>query len=171
MSLNLVLKGKVWKVGDNIDTDVIIPARYLVTFDPDELGQHCLEPLDKTLASRISAGDILVAGENFGCGSSREHAPLALKGCGISCIMAVSFARIFFRNSINVGLPIIEHAELAQEVQAGEILQVDMARGLVENLTQKKSYQIEPYPPFLVKIIQAGGLINYVQKELGKVGK
>jgi 3-isopropylmalate dehydratase small subunit len=171
MSLNLTLRGKVWKVGDNIDTDVIIPARYLVTFDPTELGQHCLESLDRTLASRISPGDILVARENFGCGSSREHAPLALKGCGISCVIAVSFARIFFRNSINVGLPIIEHPELAREVQAGEVLQVDMAQGIAENLTQKKSYQIEPYPPFLVKIIQTGGLINYVKEELGRVGK
>ncbi len=171
MRLELVLKGKVWKVGDNIDTDVIIPARYLTTFDPDELGPHCLEPLDKTLANRISPGDILVAGENFGCGSSREHAPIALKGCGISCVIAVSFARIFFRNSINLGLPIIEQPELAREVQAGNVLQVDMGQGTVENLTQKKSYQIEPYPPFLVKIIQAGGLINYVQKELGKVEK
>lgn len=161
------LKGKVWKFGDDINTDLIIPARYLVTTDPVELGKHCLEGIKEGFPQKVEGGDIIVAGKNFGSGSSREHAPLAIKGAGISCVIAVSFARIFFRNAINIGLPIIELKE-ADKINDGDELEIDFKMGKVRNLTQDKVYQFQAYPDFLQGIIKAGGWIRWImQKELG----
>jgi 3-isopropylmalate/(R)-2-methylmalate dehydratase small subunit len=161
------LEGKVWKYGDNIDTDVIIPARYLVTTDPKTLAAHCMEDIDQAFASQVEPGDIIVGGRNFGCGSSREHAPIAIKGAGVSCIIAESFARIFFRNAINIGLPILESAEAAADAQKGDRLSVDLAAGTITNHRTGKTYQASPYPPFVLGIINAGGLVPYTRRELG----
>lgn len=161
------LEGKVWKYGDNIDTDVIIPARYLVTTDPKALAAHCMEDVDEAFASQVEPGDIIVGGRNFGCGSSREHAPIAIKGAGVSCIIAESFARIFFRNAINIGLPILESAEAAADAQKGDRLSVDLAAGTITNHRTGKTYQASPYPPFVLGIINAGGLVPYTRRELG----
>lgn len=158
------IEGRVWKFGDNIDTDVIIPARYLVSTDPQELGSHLMEPLDPDFSKKIEKGDIIVAGRNFGSGSSREHAPLAIKGAGISAVIAVSFARIFFRNAINTGLPIIESEEIANETQQGDRLKIDFKNGTVQNLTSRKEYRIAPFPEFIQKIIESGGLIEYARR-------
>jgi 3-isopropylmalate/(R)-2-methylmalate dehydratase small subunit len=160
----MILTGKVWRYGDNVDTDVIIPARYLNTSDPKELAIHCMEDIDPGFAGRVEQGDILAAGRNFGCGSSREHAPVALRASGISCVIAASFARIFYRNAINIGLPLIELAE-ADEIQAGDSVSVDVASGKVTNLTSGKTYQAEPLPEFIQEIARAGGLINFVKGE------
>ncbi len=165
--MNFVFKGRALKVGDNIDTDVIIPARYLVTFDPKELGEHCLEGISPEFPRRIEKGNILVAGENFGCGSSREHAPLAIKGAGISCVVAKSFARIFFRNSINVALPILEAPEAVEEIKQGDEVEVNLEEGLVRNLSTGKTYRTKPFPPFVKEIMEAGGLINFVKRRIG----
>ncbi|NLB82814.1 MAG: 3-isopropylmalate dehydratase small subunit, partial [Synergistaceae bacterium] len=146
-------EGKVWKFGDHIDTDVIIPARYLVSSDEKELGKHCMEDIDKDFVSKVSPGDIIVGGENFGCGSSREHAPLAIKGAGCSCVIAASFARIFFRNSINVGLPIFECPEGAASFETGDVGRVDPAAGTIENVTKGLTFTIVPFSPFLQKLI------------------
>lgn len=154
---------KVIKYGDNVDTDVIIPARYLNTTDKKELASHCMEDLDKDFHQKIKAGDIMVAGKNFGCGSSREHAPIVIKESGISLIVAESFARIFYRNAINIGLPIIESAQAAQEIQNGDVLSVDFSKGLIQNQTQNKSYQVAPFPEFIQKIISTGGLVELVK--------
>jgi len=161
------LEGKVWKYGDNIDTDVIIPARYLVTTDPKALAAHCMEDVDEAFASQVEPGDIIVGGRNFGCGSSREHAPIAIKGAGVSCIIAESFARIFFRNAINIGLPILESAEAAADAQKGDRLSVDLVAGTITNHRTGKTYQASPYPPFVLGIINAGGLVPYTRRELG----
>jgi 3-isopropylmalate/(R)-2-methylmalate dehydratase small subunit len=161
------LEGKVWKYGDNIDTDVIIPARYLVTTDPQALAAHCMEDLDETFASNVQPGDIMVGGSNFGCGSSREHAPISIKGAGIACIVAESFARIFFRNAINIGLPILESVDAARDAQPGDILSVDLIAGTIHNARTGKTYQANPYPPFVLGIIQAGGLVNYTRETRG----
>lgn len=161
------LEGKVWKYGDNIDTDVIIPARYLVTTDPKTLAAHCMEDIDQAFASQVEPGDIIVGGRNFGCVSSREHAPIAIKGAGVSCIIAESFARIFFRNAINIGLPILESAEAAADAQKGDRLSVDLAAGTITNHRTGKTYQASPYPPFVLGIINAGGLVPYTRRELG----
>jgi 3-isopropylmalate/(R)-2-methylmalate dehydratase small subunit len=161
------LEGKVWKYGDNIDTDVIIPARYLVTTDPKTLAAHCMEDIDQAFASQVEPGDIIVGGRNFGCGSSREHAPIAIKGAGVSCIIAESFARIFFRNAINIGLPILESAEAAADAQRGDRLSVDLVAGTITNHRTGKTYQASPYPPFVLGIINAGGLVPYTRRELG----
>ena len=161
------LEGKVWKYGDNIDTDVIIPARYLVTTDPKTLAAHCMEDIDQAFASQVEPGDIIVGGRNFGCGSSREHAPIAIKGAGVSCIIAESFARIFFRNAINIGLPILESAEAAADAQKGDRLSVDLVAGTITNHRTGKTYQASPYPPFVLGIINAGGLVPYTRRELG----
>jgi 3-isopropylmalate/(R)-2-methylmalate dehydratase small subunit len=159
------IKGKVHKLGDDINTDDIIPARYLVTTDASELARHCLESKTKNFAKRVKKGDIIVAGKNFGCGSSREHAPLAIKGCGISCIIAPSFARIFFRNCINMGLPIMESKEVTAEARQNDILRLDLRKGEIKNITRKRTYQVQPFPKFLQKIISSGGLLKYVRKK------
>jgi 3-isopropylmalate/(R)-2-methylmalate dehydratase small subunit len=162
------LHGRAHVYGDNVDTDVIIPARYLTTSNPDELAAHCMEDLDPSFLTKTSAGDIIVAGENFGCGSSREHAPVAIKAAGISAVIAKSFARIFFRNSINIGLPALESPEAAADIRDGDELSVDLAAGQIENLTQGKTYQAEPFPEFLQQIIAAGGLVPYTQRRLAR---
>jgi 3-isopropylmalate/(R)-2-methylmalate dehydratase small subunit len=157
-------RGQVWKYGDNVDTDAIIPARYLNVSTPEELARHCMEDVDATFAGAVQAGDVVVAGENFGCGSSREHAPLALKGAGVSCVVARSFARIFYRNAINVGLPILECPGAAEEAESGQQLEVDLKAGQVRNLSSGQVYQAAPYPPFMMALIEAGGLIPYTRR-------
>lgn len=151
---------KVYKYGDNVDTDVIIPARYLNAPDEKSLASHCMEDIDASFASTVEKGDIIVAGSNFGCGSSREHAPLAIKACGVKCVIAPSFARIFYRNSINIGLPIMESAEAAAAIQAGDTVSVDFASGVITDETQGKTWQAAPFPEFVNRIIDAGGLLN-----------
>lgn len=163
-----IFKGKAWRFGDDIDTDAIIPARYLNTSDPKELAAHCMEDADPDFASRVSAGDMIVGGKNFGCGSSREHAPIAIKATGVSCVIAPSFARIFYRNSFNMGLPIFESAQASAQTASGDELEVDPATGVIRNLTKGKEFRAEPFPPFMVKLIEAGGLIPFVLKEAGK---
>ena len=158
-------QGKTIKYGDNINTDEIIPARYLNTSDPKELAQHCMEDLDDKFLEKINAGDILVGGKNFGCGSSREHAPIAIRSAGISCIMAKSFARIFYRNSFNIGLPIVECPGAVDECQSGDELQIDTDSGQIKNLTRNKTYQAVAYPEFMCTLIASGGLMNYVAKK------
>ena len=161
-------KGTVFRYGRDIDTDVIIPARYLNTSDPAELAKHCLEDLDTTFTSRVKPGDIIVADENFGCGSSREHAPVAIKAAGVSCVIAKSFARIFYRNSINMGLPILECPEASDRIRAGDEVAVDFDTGLIENLTRGERYQAEPFPPFIKEIINHNGLMNALAAGKGK---
>lgn len=160
----MIIEGRVWRYGDNIDTDVIIPARYLNTSDPQELAAHCMEDIDPAFIGKVQAGDIMVAGRNFGCGSSREHAPVAIRAAGISCMVAQSYARIFYRNAINIGLPLLELPTTA-EIKNGDRLRIDVSAGTVENLTSGKTYQAEPLPEFIQKIAQAGGLINFVKEE------
>ncbi|MDD3382582.1 MAG: 3-isopropylmalate dehydratase small subunit [Bacilli bacterium] len=163
------VEGKVIKYGNNVDTDVIIPARYLNTIDKKELASHCMEDLDKDFLNKISKGDIMVAGKNFGCGSSREHAPIAIKESGISLIIAESFARIFYRNSINIGLPIIESVEAAQDIKNGDELVVDFDKGIVKNVTKNKEYKVPAFPVFVQKIITNNGLVEMVKSgELNK---
>jgi len=157
------VKGTVIKYGNNVDTDVIIPARYLNTSDPDELARHCMEDLDKSFAGKVKKGDIITAGKNFGCGSSREHAPIALKASGISCIIAETFARIFYRNSINIGLPIIESPEAAGDAREGDEIEVDFARGRILNITQGREYDMQPFPEFMQKLIDNNGLIESIK--------
>lgn len=159
------LEGKVFKYGDNVDTDVIIPARYLNSSDPKELASHCMEDIDSTFTSRVQKGDIIVATRNFGCGSSREHAPIAIKAAGVSCVIAETFARIFYRNSINIGLPIMECPEAAREIQDSDRVEVDLDSGIVTDLTLGKSWKGQAFPPFMQKIISAGGLIPYINSE------
>ncbi len=154
--------GKVIKYGDNVDTDVIIPARYLNTSDHAELASHCMEDLDTTFVSRVQKGDIMVAGQNFGCGSSREHAPIAIKASGISLVIAKSFARIFYRNSINIGLAIVECPEAAEEISEGDKVEADLDNGIIRNLTTGKEYKTAPFPDFIQKIIEHGGLIKSI---------
>ena len=153
------VNGKAIKYGDNVDTDVIIPARYLNTSDHKELASHCMEDLDTTFASRVQEGDIMVAGWNFGCGSSREHAPLVIKTCGTGCVIAKSFARIFYRNAINIGMPILECEQAAEEIQPGDQVSVDFDTGVISNITTGKTYQAEPFPEFIQNIIKCGGLL------------
>lgn len=156
------LEGKVFKYGDNVDTDVIIPARYLNSSDPKELASHCMEDIDKSFTSKVEKGDIIVAAKNFGCGSSREHAPIAIKASGVSCVIAETFARIFYRNSINIGLPIMECPEAARQIQAGDHVEVDLDSGIVTDTTLGLSWKGQAFPPFMQKIISAGGLIPYI---------
>ena len=151
---------KLYKYGDNVDTDVIIPARYLNAPDAKSLASHCMEDIDASFASTVEAGDIIVAGSNFGCGSSREHAPLSIKASGIQCVIAPSFARIFYRNAINIGLPILESPEAAAAIQAGDTVSVDFTTGTITDETQGKTWQAAPFPPFVNGIIEAGGLLN-----------
>ena len=162
-----MVQGKVYKYGDNIDTDVIIPARYLNVSDPAHLAAHCMEDIDKDFIKTVQPGDIIVANKNFGCGSSREHAPMAIKTAGISCVIAASFARIFYRNSINIGLPIVECPEAAEEIQAGDQVQVDFNTGTITDLTSGRTYQAQPFPASIQEIIQAGGLMKMVAARLG----
>ena len=161
-----MLRGKVHKYGADVNTDVIIPARYLNISDPAELAKHCMEDIDPEFVNRVKPGDIMVATTNFGCGSSREHAPLAIKASGISCIIAKSFARIFFRNAINIGLPLLECDEAADNTDAGDILEVDLAAGRVNNLTQGREFTAKPYPDFMAELIAAGGLIEHTKQRL-----
>lgn len=152
-------QGRVFKYPDNVDTDVIIPARYLNTSDAKELARHCMEDIDKDYVNLVAPGDIMVAGWNFGCGSSREHAPLVIKTCGTGCIIAKSFARIFYRNAINIGMPILECEQAAEEIQPGDQVSIDFDTGLISNLTTGKTYEAAPFPPFIQNIIQKGGLL------------
>ena len=154
--------GKVFKYGDNVDTDVIIPARHLAITDPAGLAEHCMEDIDTEFVKKVEKGDIMVARKNFGCGSSREHAPIAIKASGISCVIAETFARIFYRNAINIGLPIIECPEAAQDIEAGDQVEIDFDSGVITNQTKGTSYQGQAFPPFMQELIQAGGLINYL---------
>ncbi len=156
--------GKVIKYGDNIDTDVIIPARYLNTSSPEELAAHCMEDIDTSFVKRVQKGDIMVGGANFGCGSSREHAPIAIKASGISCVIAKDFARIFFRNSINIGLPILECPEASADIEENDDVEVDFDSGIITNKTKNKTYQAAAFPPFMQGIINAGGLVEYIKK-------
>lgn len=159
-----VLEGKVWRYGDNIDTDVIIPARYLNTFDPKELAKHCMVDIDKDFVQKVRPGDIMVGGKNFGCGSSREHAPVAIKACGVPVIIAASFARIFYRNGINVGLPLMEIGDNVERIHAGDKLSVDLSSGKIRDITTGENFQAPPLPGFIQDIAKAGGLIQYVKE-------
>jgi len=161
------LTGKVWKYGANVDTDAIVPARYLNVSTPEELALHCMEGIDPEFAQGVQPGDIIVATANFGCGSSREHAPLAIKGAGVSCVIGTTFARIFYRNAINIGLPILE-CPAAEEIEGGQTLEVELETGRIHNLDTGQTFQAEPYPEFIIGIIRAGGLIEYTRKELGR---
>ncbi|MCR4989822.1 MAG: 3-isopropylmalate dehydratase small subunit [Lachnospiraceae bacterium] len=158
-------KGRVFKYGDNVDTDVIIPARYLNSSDPKELATHCMEDIDKEFVSKVNAGDIIVAEKNFGCGSSREHAPIAIKAAGVSCVIAETFARIFYRNSINIGLPIIECPEASKAIKAGDEVEVDFNTGIITDITQGTTFKGQSFPEFMQKIIDAQGLINYINEK------
>jgi len=158
-------KGRVFRFGDNVDTDVIIPARYLNSSDPKELATHCMEDIDKNFVNNVSTGDIIVANKNFGCGSSREHAPIAIKSAGVSCVIAETFARIFYRNAINIGLPIIECKEAADDIKEGDIVNVDFDSGVITNETTGKTYQGQAFPEFMQKIIDSEGLVNYINNK------
>ena len=158
-----LLRGKVWTFGNDIDTDAIIPARYLNTSDPAELARHCMEDADPDFPGKVSPGDIIVAGRNFGCGSSREHAPLALKEAGVACVIAESFARIFYRNAINIGLPILESPDASAALQEGSQVEINLAEGEITNLENGEKFRAVPFPPFMQEIMAAGGLINYIR--------
>jgi 3-isopropylmalate/(R)-2-methylmalate dehydratase small subunit len=161
-----MLKGKVHKYGANVDTDAIIPARYLNVSEPEELARHCMEDIDSGFVSKVETGDIIMATTNFGCGSSREHAPLAIKAAGVSCVIAGTFARIFFRNAINIGLPLLECADAVDATENGDILEVDIASGRINNLTRKKIFTARPYPDFMMELIASGWLIEFTMKRL-----
>ena len=156
--------GKVHKYGDNVDTDVIIPARYLNTADHRELAAHCMEDIDKDFVNKVKPGDIMVARENFGCGSSREHAPIAIKESGIACVIAATFARIFYRNAINIGLPILECPEAAEKIQNGDEVDIDFDTGIIRNITRNETYKAQPFPEFIKDIMKSGGLLNSLKK-------
>ncbi len=160
------LRGKAWKFGDNVDTDVIIPARYLNTSDEKSLAEHCMEDIDKDFVKKISKGDIIVAGYNFGSGSSREHAPIAIKASGISCVIAKDFARIFYRNSFNMGLPILESKEAVDDIKETDEIEVDIDTGIIKNITTDKEYKSNPIPKFMQELINSGGLFGYAKKLL-----
>jgi 3-isopropylmalate/(R)-2-methylmalate dehydratase small subunit len=162
----MILKGKVWRFGDDIDTDAIIPARYLNTSDPGELARHVMEDADKEFPTKIQAGDIIVAGKNFGCGSSREHAPIAIKAAGIQAVIARSFARIFYRNSFNIGLPIFESEKASEKIKEGEIIEIDADSGIIRNITAGEEYTANPIPPFMQELIKAGGLIEWTKRRM-----
>ena len=159
--------GTVFKYGDNVDTDVIIPARYLNSSDPKELASHCMEDIDADFINKVQIGDIIVAERNFGCGSSREHAPIAIKASGVSCVIAKTFARIFYRNAINIGLPILESDEAAEKIQMGDKVEVDFDAGVIKNLTRNETYKAQPFPEFMQSIMQSDGLINRTKKKMG----
>ncbi len=159
-------KGTVFKYGNNIDTDVIIPARYLNTTDHKELASHCMEDIDKSFIQRVKEGDLIVAGDNFGCGSSREHAPIAIKAAGVSCVIARTFARIFYRNSINIGLPIMECPEAADAIQEGDEVEVDFSTGIIRDITTGETFQAAPFPDFIRSIIDKGGLMASLKEQI-----
>ena len=161
----MIFKGKVWKFGDNIDTDAIIPARYLTTSDPRELAAHCMEDADSNFITKMKTGDIILGGENFGCGSSREHAPISIKATGVSCVIAKSFARIFYRNSFNMGLPIFESKELIDVIKEGEEITVDSTNGTITISSSNKIFKINPIPPFMEELIADGGLMKHIAKK------
>ncbi|MDR3306308.1 MAG: 3-isopropylmalate dehydratase small subunit [Endomicrobium sp.] len=161
---DIILKGKVHKYGSNVNTDEIIPARYLNTTDPIVLAKYCMEDIDKDFVKNVKPGDIIVAENNFGCGSSREHAPISIKAAGVSAVIANSFARIFFRNSINIGLPILESEEAVKSIKDGDEIEINLNKGTIHNITQNKTYQSQPFPEFMQKIIKAGGLLKYIKK-------
>jgi 3-isopropylmalate/(R)-2-methylmalate dehydratase small subunit len=163
------LKGKVFKYGANVDTDAIIPARYLNVSEPSLLAKHCMEDIDLDFVKKVKPGDIIVATTNFGCGSSREHAPIAIKASGVSAVIAKSFARIFFRNAINIGLPLLESTEAVDNIKAGDELEIDLEKGEIKNLTSGKTFTSKPYPEFMGELIAAGGLVEYTKKRLEKV--
>ena len=160
------INGRTYKFGDDIDTDAIIPARYLNTTDPKELASHCMEDADAGFAKKVRPGDIIVAGKNFGCGSSREHAPIAIKAAGVSCVIAQSFARIFYHNAFNMGLPILESPEASAGISEGDEIEVDLDSGVIVNRTTGQTYRAQPIPPFMQKLVEAGGLIEYVKQQL-----
>jgi 3-isopropylmalate dehydratase small subunit len=162
----MAYRGRVHKFGNDINTDEIIPARYLNTTDKAELAKHCMEDANRNFVKKVKPGDIIAAGKNFGCGSSREHAPIAIKASGVSCVIAPTFARIFFRNSINIGLPIVESKEASDRIRNKDVVTVDVERGIIKNLTRKESYRIEKYPPFMQKIVRTGGLMNSIKKRM-----
>jgi len=162
----MTLRGRVHKYGANVDTDVIIPARYLNLNTPEELAPHCMEDIDAEFVQRVRPGDLIVADTNFGCGSSREHAPLAIKGAGVSCVIAKSFARIFYRNAINLGLPILECAEAVDGSEASDELAVELETGTIRNLTKGSEFKAKPYPQFMLELMQAGGLVEYTKRRL-----
>lgn len=162
----MLLKGQVFKYGSNVDTDVIIPARYLNVSEPAELAKHCMEDIDPQFIQKVKQGDMIMADSNFGCGSSREHAPLAIKTAGVSCVIARSFARIFFRNAINIGLPLLECAECVEKTQNGDTLEVDLASGKIVNLSNGLVFTAKPYPDFMSELIKAGGLVEYTKNKL-----
>lgn len=163
-----MIRGIVHKYGSNVDTDVIIPARYLNTTDPKELASHCMEDIDAEFVKTVQPGDIIVADDNFGCGSSREHAPIAIKASGIGCVIANTYARIFYRNSLNTGLPILECAEAVAGISDGDEVEVDLEAGKITNVTTAKTYQAKPFPPFMRELIEVGGLVNYAKAKVGK---
>jgi 3-isopropylmalate/(R)-2-methylmalate dehydratase small subunit len=160
------LTGKTWRFGNDVDTDLIIPARYLNSSDPQELASHCMEDADPTFAGKVGPGDIIVAGKNFGCGSSREHAPIAIKAVGVTAVIAASFARIFYRNSINIGLPILESVEASKAIEEGHQVEIDLENGAIKDLTTGANFQAVPFPPFMQELIAAGGLIEYTKKQV-----
>lgn len=162
----MTIRGQVWKYGNNVDTDAIIPARYLNTSSEAELASHCMEDLDLEFSKEVQSGDIIVAGRNFGCGSSREHAPVAIKASGVGCVIAETFARIFFRNAINIGLPILECPEAVRAIAADQTLEVNLAAGIIRNASTGVEYQATAYPPFMLELIQAGGLVEYTRRKL-----
>ena len=162
----MILRGRVWKFGDNIDTDAIIPARYLNTSDPEELARHIMEDADRDFSSKVKSGDIIIAGTNFGCGSSREHAPIAIKAAGIQAVVAKSFARIFYRNAFNIGLPIFESDDASQRIREGDEIQIDADKGIIKNITKKEEYTVKPIPLFMQELISAGGLIEWTKKKI-----
>lgn len=162
----MVIRGRAHKFGSNVDTDGIIPARYLNVSEPEELARHCMEDVDPDFLKKMEPGDVIVAGANFGCGSSREHAPLAIKAAGISCVIASSFARIFYRNAINIGLPLLESGEAYQRIEEGDILEVDLENGTIKDVNKGVTFTAKPYPPFMREIISSGGLVEYTRKRI-----
>jgi len=163
------IKGKVHKYGSNVNTDVIIPARYLNVSDPDELAQHCMEDIDSDFITKVQPGDIIIADTNFGCGSSREHAPLAIKAAGVGCVIAMSFARIFYRNALNIGLPILECEDAAEKSEAGDILEVELSTGDVYNVSKDMRFRAKPFPAFMLELVESGGLIEYTRRKIEAV--
>ena len=170
MSTNLILRAKAWKYGDNIDTDGIIPARHLTSSDPQFLAQHCMEDVDTEFVKKAEEGDFIVGGKNFGCGSSREHAPIAIKAAGISCVIAKSFARIFYRNAFNMGLPILECPDAVDGINDGDEIEVNLSTGMIRNRKSGAEFRASPIPPFMQELIEAGGLISYARSRIEKAG-
>lgn len=167
----MLIRGRVWKFGNDIDTDAIIPARYLNTSDPKELAKHLMEDADKDFSIKVKAGDLIIAGKNFGCGSSREHAPIAIKAAGVQAVIAKSFARIFYRNAFNIGLPIFESAEASEKIKEADEVEIDADKGVIKNLTTQEEYKANPIPPFMQELIDAGGLIEWTKRKLNIIHK